>query len=458
MDSWLHPHLSTATVSAIRSAYGILLGLFLLHTVPHARRFFVSDRWRGYAKSSPAVDAIQNPIAVWILQGVWFAVAAALILGKEALGSALINLLLCRYYFIHMRWKSVLRGGGAPGFFCYWLGAAVFLLELGRYSDALHSAAVFAVKADLAFILLSAGAYKLVAGYPRNNGMEFGLVNPWWGYWWRFYRRLRPSHFLFRSMNHLAYATEIVAAVLLLIPATQAVGAILVVLSFAWIATQIRLGWLCEMLMVCGLLCLPVALRVGAPESTNSISPAVPSFVAIALYGYAALLPLAHAGLWYNLLRKRPLPGALQKVFEAYTNFFGVIIWRVFTADITNFYVRIRDYAPRLRYAHVCESIALCSVFTTLKYYASNPGLFEERLLRYARTIPGEKIEFEYVSIQKFSGRFEDRPAARYLVDTAAGTVRHEVLDAGIDLHAPAEGSPIHEGAVPGSYVSKERA
>ena len=37
------------------------------------------------------------------------------------------------------------------------------------------------------------------------------MVNPMWGYWWRFYARLPPRHPMFRILNQLAYGTEIVA-------------------------------------------------------------------------------------------------------------------------------------------------------------------------------------------------------------------------------------------------------
>ena len=36
----------------------------LLQALPEARRFFLSERWGGYAKSSRDVDAVQNPVVV----------------------------------------------------------------------------------------------------------------------------------------------------------------------------------------------------------------------------------------------------------------------------------------------------------------------------------------------------------------------------------------------------------
>src|SRR6185503_19249036 len=125
--------------------------------------------------------------------------------------------------------------------------------------------------------------------------------------------------------------------------------------------------------------------------------------IEIFLWLYLVLLPLAHAGLFYNFYGRKSLPGVIQRALETYTNIFGIIIWRVFSADHTNFFLRVYE-RPRasneraivsrfgisngsLRYNHVGESIVLTTLFTTLKYYPSNNQLFHDRLLRYARTV-----------------------------------------------------------------------
>src|SRR5205807_4751164 len=80
------------------------------------------------------------------------------------------------------------------------------------------------------------------------------LVNPEWGYWWRYYRTRSPNHLTIWTMNQLAWGTEVVAAVLMLIPSTRFVGALLIIVSFFFIATHIRLALLCHMVMLCGVL------------------------------------------------------------------------------------------------------------------------------------------------------------------------------------------------------------
>jgi len=195
----------------------------------------------------------------------------------------------------------------------------------------------------------------------------------------------------------------------------------------------------------------------------------------VGLWGYLALLPFAHVGLFYNFYARGRLPGPLQRVLEVYTNFFGIIIWRVFSVDVVNFFIRIHREPRRggartlvsrygwgggLRYGHVCESVTVTSLFTTLKYYPSNADLFRDRLLRYARTVPcpsGEVLVFEYVSLRKAERRFESFTAAEYIVDPRAGTMEERVLDGTVSVRAAHAVSPVHEGLRPGTYVPLER-
>src|SRR5260370_13113989 len=260
MDSFFQPTLSPSTQSFFRSAYGALLLLTLVQAMPQARRFFVSERWGGYAQSDRRVDLVQNPYLLPLLMGIWVASAGLLLVGCWTMAASLVNLLLCRYFFVAMRWKGVLRGMGAPGFMTYWLAACAFFLEYGARHDltgTVRTAALFTFRLDFAVIMLCAGTYKLIAGYARNDGMELGIINPWWGYWGGWYGRLRPSHWIFRTLNHLAYLTELGAGLLMLVPATHVLGALLIVGSFAFIALHIRLGFLAEMVMLACVLFIP---------------------------------------------------------------------------------------------------------------------------------------------------------------------------------------------------------
>jgi hypothetical protein len=483
-----YPQLSAEAQVFLRTAYGILLLGHLILLLPHSRRFFMSERWKGYAQSSWDVDVIQNPAAHPVVMVIWFGCAVSLIFGYQPVVAALINLLLCRYFFVHMRWKGVLRGMGAPGYMTYWLAAAVFLLEYTtHYAPAVRPLALLVLQVDFALIILSAGVYKCTAGFPRNHGMELGLVNPEWGYWWRFYKDLSPSHFLIKALNHLAWTTEVVAAVMMLIPPTRFIGGLLIIISFFFIATHIRLALLCHMVMLCGVLFFfpdsygdhfvrllvaapPVAAHTAGP-TLNVLNQAL----ALGFWAYLFLLPFAYIGIYYNFFARKRFPRPWQRLLEVYTNFFGIIMWRVFTIDLINFFPNIYHQARAggartlisrygwragsIRFSHVGESITLTCLFTTLKYYPSNHDLFTQRLLRYARTVPQPAdtiLVFEYIGIQKTKTEFRFLTVAEYEVDTAAGKVTEQMLNDQVSVYAAHEASPLHEAARPGSYAPLE--
>lgn len=479
------PEISPSLQAFIRSGYGLLMLLTLVWAWPHRRRFFLSDRWSGYAESQPTVDLLHNPGALHVLLPLWAASCIGLAVGIWVVPCGLVNVLLCRYYFVSMRWKGLLRGMGAPGFMAYWLGVVVLLLEYtARHAPGLHRAALLVAQIDFALIMASAGIYKFTSGYARNQGMDFGMVNPAWGYWWRLFRNVAPGHWMFPMLNHSAWATEVLAAVLMLIPQTRAIGGLVIAVSFVFIFTQIRLAWLTEMVMLCGLLLVPAGHIVDRWVASMfsvlalEVTPGpwwMTDILAVALWGYVALIPVAHAGLFHNFYARARLPEPLQRLLERYTNAFGITIWRVFSVDHLNFFVRIyqqrrvncrRTLLSRYgswrswRFSHVAECIVVTTVFTTLKYYASNPAMFEARLRRYARTLPcppDSVLVFQYVAVRKQGGRYDHVPTVEYVVDPADQSIRTIQIEAGFDVHAADQASVTHEGAVPGSYAPSTR-
>ena len=481
MAALLNPELAPRAETLIRVAYAALLLAWIGLLLPQVRRFFLSERWGGYAAATPAIDAVQNPVMMPLVMAAWIGSAVSILAGFHLVIAALVNLVICRYYFVAMRWASIGRGLGAPGFMTYWLAAALFLLAFtAHHAPGLRPLALLVLQIDFAAIMLSAGLYKFASGYSRNHGMELGMANPEWGYWWRRYLAMRPSHPLFRVLNHFAWTTEIAAAVLMLIPATRMLGGLIIMSSFAFVATQIRLAFLCEMLIVCGLLFVPPGSGVDTvlagivPAAAAPVAaaeyPIAATILRAALVVYLALLPLAYAGLFRNFYAKTRLPGVFQRALERYTNTFGLIIWRVFSADLTDFWIEIYEDnsggAPRLvsrwgsplhpRYNLVAESITVTSIFTTLRYYPGNPDIFRSRLLRYSRTVRrehGGKLTFRYLSIGRTDARFVVTPVAEYVVDVAASSIEERALKPGFSVRAPHTASPIHEGVRPGSYL-----
>ena len=128
---------------------------------------------------------------------------------------------------------------------------AVFFLEYTlHYAPELRSLALLVLQTDFVFIYLSSGFYKFSAGYPRNHGMELGMVNPAWGYCWRAYKKFPPSHLLFKTLNHFAWTSQIVAGLLMFFPPTRFVGGAIIIGMFAFVGSQMRLGLLCEIVIL----------------------------------------------------------------------------------------------------------------------------------------------------------------------------------------------------------------
>jgi hypothetical protein len=272
----------------------------------------------------------------------------------------------------------------------------------------------------------------------------------------------------------MAWSTELVAGAVMLVPATRPIGALAILVSFVFIATQIRLGFLCEMVIVCCLLFVPAAGEPASPAGAP-LPPLAHAALAAFFWGYLVLLPVARAGMFYNQLGHKSLPSPIQWTLDRYANLTGLIIWRVFTADIVDFFIRVwaqpaAGGARRLvsryegftwtnRFRQVAECIAVTSVFTTLRYYPSNRELFRDRLLRYACTIrsePHARLVFEWVAVIGQPDRFDYVSVAEYTADLARGTVDEAVLSDAVSVRAPSAASPVHEGARPGSYAPLE--
>jgi len=481
---FLHPELNYQVQVFMRMAYGVLLILTLAWALPQWRRFFLGERWGGYGQAAWSVEVIQNPYVMPVIFAVWFSCGGLITAGVWSPWPEAINYLFCRYFFISMRWNGLMRGMGAPGFVCYWSGMALFFLEYSTaFAPELRPLLLQVLQVDFACIYLSAGYYKYSSGYPKNHGMELGMVNPAWGYWWRTFKALSPSHVLFKTLNHLAWASQILAGILMLFPPTRFIGGSIIILMFLFIATQIRLAWLCEMVMLCsGLIFFHpgslgdqwIAALVGPHTMPASglypwLAP-INTLFEVALYGYLVCVPLAHLGLSYNFYLKRTFPRLIQRVLERFTNLFGLIVWRVFSVDIVNFFARIyvqpksggeptlvsKYVLSDLRYFHVAESITLACLFNTRRYYSSNWELFKDRLIRYAKTVPrntDSDVIIEFVYVKKDNDQFTLVPAAEYVVDVVAQSVTERVLDSSISVSAADAVSPVHEGTRPGTYV-----
>lgn len=481
--------------------YYAVLGLFVLDFLfflPLAHTFF---------DELPA--RVQRHRLVVLLFGFWLGC-----LGLAIVPTAPVRLVglaglwvIFRHFFIGQRWKSVRRGFGAPGFMAHWTIRFLFLFELGRYLDPSGrwiQALLLVYQLDLAVIMICAGTYKALSGYLKNDGMEYGRVNPSWGYHWRFFSQKTPGGWYPRLMNCLASLVEIFAGAAMLAPwsSVRALGALAITLSFFYVALFIRLGRLAFLMTVLPFVFWPSVQAELLQQSAASAPFILPNqlvAVLVALcWAYMAMLLLVKINQYYNLLSGgRTPPKIVHEPLTWFANWVPIIIWRVFTADIVNFYLRIKLVGPelpggelavldestysigqwpwrnwrllllKLRFLHVTESIALTSVFTTLKYFPSNRSLFESKLKTYSRVLlqtmepevvaKALQVKYEYVSVQKSSQRFVFKHVGDFVYDLASASVRQISHDSGFDYSAKSQHSPVIETRAPGTYEARAR-
>jgi hypothetical protein len=472
-----------ASADALRLVFllvGIMQLLFFAQMIPHLKLALLSSAYGGYGDDRRVTRTIQSPPVLVVSSILWVASCLLLIGDKWLLAAAVSQLLIAQYAFIRVRWSSLSRGCGAPGFCSYWLSLASAVLALGQ---ALSAPALgwfaLAVTVDFALIFLCAGIYKLASGYASGNGVLIGLANPQWGYASGFWQRssLRPR--LFKLLDTYGWLGEVLGAVLILIPPTRFLGAVVIASMFVALIPLVRLGTLTLVVIT---QCVVVILLSGDPLSVaakslvgiNAAGPeysliGAPAWVIALTSGALLVTVFGYTTLLVNFFGKKALPGSLQRLGERVSNALGLILWRVFTADVTDFYVCIsaESRGERVlisdwtgigfgRYQDVTEAITVTSLFTTRRYFPSDPERFRNRLLRYTNTLPRagfERYSFEIHHISLDKAGVQVRAVATFTVDP----VRHEVIETRLvnpdPTSVPSSHTRVRGGIRPGSYL-----
>jgi hypothetical protein len=465
----------------LRQAAALLFLLDLVAYLPYARTCL----GRGYWGDTAVSRALPFVLVVWALN------ALSLLFGVLPLAGAAVLWQLFRHFYVRNRWKNLFRGGGAPGFMSHYLAMYLVFFELAARLDAsglLGDHVATMLRIDFGVVLLCSGTYKSLSGYLRGEGMEYGLANPLWGYWFRLFRRLSPKNILLGAQDRFVAVAQVATGVCLIVPQTAVAGAIMCILAFLYLVPTVRLGRLAFLMMAVPLPFLP---ELGFAPLGQAVAPTVlatPPVVLTILHGaitaYLVILPAVKVMQYLNLFAKIQLPGPLQRALTAYANFVPIIMWRVFTPDVTNFFIRIykvdretgaetplvhedSTYAYReltrfgwsMRFLHVTESIALTTVFTTLKYFRSQRPLFEAKLLAYAQTLgldpAREKARFQYVAILKGEAEFEYLAVSDFVVDLETREVTEHRLVPDFPYDEPARYSHIKETAGYGTYAPR---
>lgn len=462
--------------------------LFLVDLLAYLPFFYV-----GFAKTENEKYVPERSWYLVTLGFSWMISCVLLSFGgvwSRLLGTATLYAIF-RHYYIQRRWNSVRRGFGAPGFMSHWTMLYLLLIQIGLILDPsqfLGQRFLLMSRIDFAVIMICAGTYKYLIGYLHSDGMEYGRVNPFWGYRWSYYKKQSPSGLYVKFTNICASGFEILAGFLMLMPKFQLLGAAMITGSFLFVACYIRLGRLAILMATLPIIYCPNFLHSTSIEAMQQSSSAMHGpqwligLLSAAITVFIVVLPMVKINQYLNLFANKTLPEPLQTWLTRYSNWVPIIIWRVFTPDVTNFFVRIYHtdeqgqehtvlnearYALsdlsnpglKLRFLHVTESIALTSVFTTLKYFPSNRQLFNDKLLTYAQSISHDidskpkVFRFEYVAISKGPSEFVFTAVGNFWVDLSTSEVWEKKIVEEFDYSAPSKFSPVRESVAPGSYV-----
>lgn len=456
VDALLFPAFSPSAQAALRIGYGLLLVAQLLIVAPHFRRLYGSERYGGFVESSRFADRFLAPGPLAAVWGGWLLCALLLAAGTATLTVALANALLARYFFVVSR-RNNLNGQGAIGRFNHWMAVCIALIELASWIDGsgrVRALVAGTFRIDLGFIMISAGLYKWLNGYAGNDGLQFALANPWLGNWSTWLRRLNPRSRGFAILNHAAYLGETAIGIGMLIPPIAPFAALALAAGFAGLGVVMRLSFLAELVVVATLLFVPagswfdrelarILPSALAPLSASTFTTTGAALLEAGLLVYVVALPVAHLGLFSTFYRGRTLPEPFQLLLHRWTRFFHLTIWRVVTADYITFFVRFwivgsdgsrrplwrsiwSDTTEALRFKHALEFVTLQGLFNGLRQAPQDQARFEQRLLRYVRSLrvqSGERVVAEYVTIRAECGSFAYRSLNEFEVDPVTGTV-----------------------------------
>ena len=432
-----------------------------------------------FSKSSnQLLSFIKNIIFI-----VWPILLICILFDFYRLPSSLLLACIYRYFFIDTRWSSLLRGGGAPGYMTYYSLLIILVYETSFILPESNQVwAGFLIKIDFGVIILCSGLYKSLTGYLKSDGMEYGLANPFWSYFYSYFAKLNPKNLFFKVQNVSACLLQIIAGFCICLSPIYNflgyLGGIIVILSFIYLLPLIRLGRLSAIMMSIGILFLPninfsfLEISKNVIQTRDYIDNNLLNglFKAIFLI-YIPLLSVIKITQYLNLFKNIYWPFSTNIFISKVANFLPIIVWRVFTPDVTNFYIMIRfrnkiskcthsyvdkstynyfplhSFSTKFRYLHVMESIVITTIFNSLRYFHNNLKLFNERLLNYSKTLPNHLdniITYDYMLIEKSSTNFNYTHLKSFIVDTEKESINSIEMRKSDLISKSSTYSPIH--------------
>lgn len=470
-------------IQLFSSLYSCVWFLEMALPLPFANRYFRSENFKGY-QDSYRRKKLDNGIWLWFKLTTWALTTLCINFDRFRLFALILLVVANHNQFVRQRWKSLARGFGAPGFMLYWCSCALLLLEISDHVD--RNAGVilsFVIVIDFGTIMITAGIYKIGAGYRKGTGIEYGMVNPQWSYFSEQLRhipiKIRSS--VFRLLNESSWLLEIFGGVLLVFHTSRWLGAVLIALIFVSLVPIIRLGFLCLTVLLCVL--LVSQLDEGPISSWRALirafgdngSTVASKTVIVSVAAYFVMMLFVRGVQLINVFRHRQVQRRSQSIADRIANFFGIILWRVFTPDVTAFWIRVEIVespnnsgtlgAPRNiisnwgkgRFFLVSEAITLTSIFTLPRYFPYNRELFENRLRRYANSLGVSMdavVRFVYVEIDKQGYEFVDLETAFFDVCLNSGLITSKIQDLSL-ISKPFKNSPVRAGIKLGSYAQR---
>jgi hypothetical protein len=339
----------------------------------------------------------------------------------------------CRYFFVYLRYKSVGRGNGAPGFMVYWFSLYGFLFAFvecfGLRTEPLSALFLF----DFSLIMLSAGSYKLINGYVKQSGIEYGLCNPAWCYFADLFSLFfttasseKLSKTLRTLLNYSSFLTEFIIGFLILFPDLRKISGILVVATFLLLLI-VKLGTLTLTMITIGF-----AIYIQDVEIT-SVFDRPTLFEGIYLL-YAFSLILSYLWVWCFHL-KIHLPKGLHLISQSAYQFTGAIVWSVFTRNITKHLVVLLGFSRsdakisreiRGLDEGVHSGISKATLMTRSQYGFADKSDLASRLSIYINSSLFKNVVIQEVhcyEIELFSDRKEEKLKMKFKVDSEGNLV-----------------------------------
>jgi hypothetical protein len=398
--------------------------------------FYGTDYYGGILSNRYSANLIKGR-HLQLVYPIWLLCAAIAVIAVSKPIFQVVAIFIClifsRIFFIELRFKTIYRGCGAPGFMTYWILLYFFLIRTFEISKVDKSQLISLMLLDLSLIFWSAGIFKYRAGYLSGKGIEFGLANPMWCRNYRFIRiHLGPS--VTKFLNLSAVIVEILISLLLIQGADILVfaGLFLLVIMFITLI-PVRLG-----LLTLTMINIPfcIFLYLISIQSLDSTGRQAPGLTLIILHIYGVLLVFANIWNWLSFY-SFPSPVVVRQIGGLCQRMTGAIIWSVFNANITENFVQVEFSqsrkkvqsweSPALRIQrNVHYNIMLANLALFPHYFPSLKDDFQDRVLAVCRYVSPYKNSIVRIRIFKLvhqSGNWSEKLFRTYMVDLKRNSV-----------------------------------